>query len=132
MMEHFHKDLRTVLSLAGLFALNFFASLPAKASISCESGTINHHENGQLESCIISNNIKVNVSHPLEGSSMFTCLQKNYIYFDKSGQFQSCILSIPLAIKKGNLVEICPEKSLVSVSSENERDQFIRCRQLTY
>ncbi len=126
------KYLAAVISSVSLFTINFVFSQPAKASIICETGTTNHYQSGQIESCVISSEIRVQAANHITGTSSFTCEEKNYIYFQENGQFKSCVLSEAIEIRTGNAVEVCPEKSLVYVAGLNDSNNLLGCQRLSY
>lgn len=131
-MQNSRRFMLAICSCLGLFTTNFLVSLPAKANVVCQPGTINRFDNGQLESCVITSNIKVVAANHHAGNSAFVCRENSYIYFDESGKFQGCVLANTIRIKKGNAVEVCPETSMVYVANLNNSNQFLSCRQLSY
>ncbi|WP_094344399.1 LolA family protein [Nostoc sp. 'Peltigera membranacea cyanobiont' 232] len=61
-MKFSSKVLAVLTSTFGLFSINFAVSLPAIASVTCESGTISNYSNGSLASCILGQDTTVQVS----------------------------------------------------------------------
>ncbi|MES1026592.1 hypothetical protein ABN584_27240 [Gloeocapsa sp. BRSZ] len=111
-------------SSLGLFTINCFTfSLPVKAALPCKGGTINNYQNGSIESCIIDNNVDVGV-----GSLAFSCKQGHSISFDEKANFQSCVISKAVTIRRNNAVETCPENSRVYVSISEQGNQAVSCR----
>lgn len=119
------KSLGSVLSSLSLFTISLGFSLPVKASLPCEYGTVNSHPNGSVASCNIENNLDIRI-----GSFSFPCLQGHSISFDEKGQFESCVISVPVQIRTVNAIETCPEKSRVDVSISNDGNQSISCSRL--
>ncbi|MEH2415484.1 hypothetical protein [Nostoc sp.] len=114
-------------SSLGLFSINFAVSLPAQASVVCEAGTISNYENGSLASCILGQDMNVQVSSPSSGSSNFECQAEKGISFDDKAQFTSCQLSQEIKLIKGNSIEICPAEYKVNVSVSTNGIQSISC-----
>ncbi|WP_041232960.1 hypothetical protein [Cylindrospermum stagnale] len=112
----------------GLLTINFAISLPAKASITCEPGTIRNYSNGSLASCVLSQDMTLQVSSSKSGISNFPCKEQDYIFFDDKGQFQSCRLFQEIEIRQGNSVRICPAKYWVNFSISRDGDQSISCQ----
>lgn len=120
------KSLATIGSLLGLFTINCLSfSLPAKAALPCKSGTINYYQNGSIESCNIENNVNI-----ATGSLAFSCKQGYSIIFDEKANFKSCVISIPVTIRRDNAVETCPEESMIYVSGSNDSNLSVSCRRL--
>jgi len=131
-MKYSRKLVLTTYSILGVCTTNLLVSLPAKANIVCQVGTINRFDNGQLESCVITSKIQVMAANSRAGNSAFLCRENSYIYFDESGKFQGCILANSIKINRGNTVEVCPEQSLVYVGSVSNKNQLLGCRKLSY
>ncbi len=55
----------------GLLTINFVASLPAQASIVCEPGTISNYANNSLASCVLGQDMTVQLSSSSSGTSNF-------------------------------------------------------------
>lgn len=91
----------------GLLTINFAVSLPAKASIVCEPGTITNYSNGSLASCALGQDMTVQVSNSRSGTSTFYCKAQGDISFNEQGQFLSCYLAEGIQIRRGNSSEIC-------------------------
>jgi hypothetical protein len=121
------RFLNSVVFYFGLFAVNTIFAAPAKAQISCQSGTVRQYPNGSTESCILSSDVTVQVSNARASNFIFPCKGDYYIFFDAQGQFQSCVLSAPLEIRTSNTSQICPAESRVSIS--NDGNQAVTCRQ---
>jgi hypothetical protein len=114
-------------SSLGLFALNFAISLPAQASIVCEPETVSNYQNGSLASCVLGQDMNVQVSSSNSWISNFPCKAKTDISFDEKGQFKSCQLSQELQIKTGNSIQQCPADYKVYVSVANDGTKSINC-----
>ncbi|OYD98135.1 hypothetical protein CDG76_04800 [Nostoc sp. 'Peltigera membranacea cyanobiont' 210A] len=126
-MKFSSKVLAVLTSSLGLFSINFAVSLPAQASVVCEAGTISNYENGSLASCILGQDMNVQVSSPNSGSSNFECQAEKSISFDDKAQFKSCRLSQEIKLIKGNSVETCPAEYKVDVSVSTNGIQSISC-----
>ncbi|MEH2008024.1 hypothetical protein [Nostoc sp.] len=100
-MKFSSKVLAVLTSTFGLFSINFAVSLPAQASVTCESGTILNYPNGSLETCVLGQDTTVQVSSPSTGSSNFECKAQQSISFDEKAQFQSCQLSQEIPLRTG-------------------------------
>lgn len=118
------KSLAFAISLLGLFTINLSFTLPVNAALPCENSNIVYHSNGSIKNCTIFNKININV-----GSFGFLCEQGHSISFDEKANFQSCVISDAVKIKRGNAIEICPKKSRVSVfiDSKNQSDNQLNC-----
>ncbi len=116
------KSLGSVLASLGLFTISLSFSPPVEAGLPCEYGTVSSHPNGSVASCNIENNLYITI-----GSFAFSCLQGHSISFDEKGQFNSCIVSVPVHIRTGNAVKTCPKESMVSASILNDGSQSINC-----
>lgn len=118
------KSLAFTISSLGLFTTNLIFTLPVNAALPCENSNIVYHPNGSINSCTIFNKVNINV-----GSFAFLCEQGHSISFDEKANFQSCVISDAVKIQRGNAIEICPEKSRVSVSidSKNQSNNQINC-----
>lgn len=125
-MKFSSKVLAVLTSTFGLFSINFAVSLPAQASVTCESGTISNYSNGSLASCVLGQDTTVQVSGLSSGSSNFECQRQQYISFDENAQFKSCQLSQEIKLIKDNSTETCPAGSKVELSATNGI-QSIRC-----
>ncbi|MEH2389295.1 MAG: hypothetical protein V7K14_26720 [Nostoc sp.] len=126
-MKFSSKVLAVLTSSLGLFSINFAISLPAQASIVCEGGTISNYENGSLASCILGQDMNVQVSSPSSGLSNFECQAEKSISFDDKAQFKSCQLSQEIKLIKGNSIETCPAEYKVNVSLSTNGIQSITC-----
>lgn len=126
-MKFSSKVLAVLTSSLALFSINFAVSLPAQASVTCESGTIVNYQNGSLETCILGQGTTVQVSSPSTGLSNFECLAEKSISFDEKAQFQSCQLSQETPLRTGNSVETCPAEHKVNVSVSSNGIQSITC-----
>nr|WP_322718823.1 hypothetical protein [Nostoc sp. ChiQUE02]MDZ8231813.1 hypothetical protein [Nostoc sp. ChiQUE02] len=126
-MKFSFQALAVLTSSLGLFSINFAVSLPAHAAIVCEPGIINNHSNGSLASCILGQDMDVQVYSPSSGTSNFSCQAKKSISFDEKGQFQSCQLSQDIQLRTGNSIQICPAEYKVYVSVKTNGDQSITC-----
>ncbi|OUL30504.1 hypothetical protein BV372_21700 [Nostoc sp. T09] len=126
-MKFSSKALAVLTSSLGLFSINFAVSLPAKAAIVCEPGTISHYQNNSLATCILGEDTNVQVYTPTSGTNNFGCKAKTFISFDDKGQFTGCQLSEEVKLVKGNSVEICPADYRVSVSVSTNGLQSITC-----
>ena len=122
-MKFSTKCLASFISSLSLFTTNLSFTLPAKASLPCEGGTINYYQNGSVESCLINNGVDVSI-----GTFAFPCKQSDYIYFDEKANFKSCVISAPVVIKRNNAIETCPKESRVDVSILIDGNQIISCR----
>ncbi len=114
-------------SSLSLFTINLAVSLPAQASIVCESGTIINYSNGSLANCILGQNMTVQVYSSSSGSSNFYCQAQQSISFDEKAQFQSCRLSQDIQIRNGNSIETCPAEYRVNFSVSTDGTQSISC-----
>jgi hypothetical protein len=118
------KYLATVGSSLGLFTFNCLSySLPAQAALPCKGGTVNYFSNGSVKSCTIENNVYI-----ATGSLAFSCKQGNSISFDEKANFQSCVISNAMTIRRDNAVETCPEDSRVYVSISEQGNQSVICQ----
>ena len=115
-IKRFCQNFLLLTSAFGLVTINFGISLTAQAAISCESGTVNYYPNGSLATCLLTQNVNVEVSSSFWGTSNFPCKAKNYISFDQKGQFYSCQLSKEIQIKSGNVVDTCAAEYQVQVT----------------
>jgi hypothetical protein len=97
-------------------------SLPVKAALPCQYGTVNSYQNGSVESCTIENNVDIRI-----GSLVFPCKQGYSIFFDKKAQFKSCVISTAIKIITGNTVETCSAEFRVEVSNLNNSKQSVTC-----
>ncbi|MEH1969285.1 MULTISPECIES: hypothetical protein [unclassified Nostoc] len=116
-------------SSLGLFLINFAFPLPAKAAIECEAGNMIYYPNGSLLTCVLEQNITVQVSSSLSGTSNFSCRGKTYISFNEKGQFHTCELADDIQIRTGNSFEKCPAEYRIYVSTSDDGNQSIICRQ---
>ncbi|WNN88746.1 hypothetical protein [Gloeocapsopsis dulcis] len=117
------KYLVAISSSLGLFTINCFTfSLPVKAALPCNGGTVNRYQNGSIESCIIDTNVDVRV-----GSLAFSCKQGHSISFDEKANFRSCVIFRTVTIRRNNAVETCPENSQVYVSISEQGNQSVSC-----
>jgi hypothetical protein len=122
------KYFAAVSSSLGLVTINCLSSsLPAQAALPCKGGTVNYFANGSVESCTIENNVNI-----ATGSLAFSCKQGYSIIFDEKANFKSCVISIPVTIRRDNAFETCPEESLVYVSSSNDNNLSVSCRRLKW
>lgn len=123
-MQPLLKSLAFAVSSVGLFTVNLSFTLPVKAALPCENRSIIYHQNGSVESCTIFNKVNINV-----GIFAFLCEQGHSISFDEKANFESCVLSDSLKIKRGNAIEICPAKSrvYVSIDSKNQSNNQLNC-----
>lgn len=126
-MKFSSKILAVLTSTFGLFSINFAVSLPAQASVTCESGTILNYLNGSLETCVLGQDTTVQVSGLSSGSSNFECQGQQSISFDEKAQFKSCQLSQEIKIIKDNSTETCAAGSKVELSATNGIQSII-CR----
>ncbi|MDZ7957746.1 MAG: hypothetical protein RMY34_07545 [Aulosira sp. DedQUE10] len=127
-MKSCFSGLAVFTSFFGLFALNFAISLPAQAAIVCETGTITNYSNGSLATCILSQDMSLQISSLKAGIFNFNCKAKNYIFFDDKGQLKSCQLSEEMKIIKGNLVETCPAEYRVDVAISEDGSLAVDCQ----
>lgn len=111
----------------GLLTINFIASLPAQASIVCEPGTISNYANNSLASCVLGQDMTVQLSSSSSGTSNFYCQAQRYISFDNQGQFQSCQLAQDIQIRQGNSIQTCPAEYRVYVSVSANGMTTISC-----
>jgi hypothetical protein len=116
-------------SSLGLFTINFAFPLPAKAAIECEAGNMIYYPNGSLLTCILEQNTNVQVFISISGTSNIPCRGKNYISFDEKGQFQSCQIADDIQIRTGNSVEMCPVEYRIYVSTSDNGNKSLTCRQ---
>ncbi|MBD2410785.1 hypothetical protein FACHB389_27625 [Nostoc calcicola FACHB-389] len=126
-MKFSSKVLAVLTSSLGLFSINFTVSLPAQASVVCEPGTISNYQNASLASCILAQDMTVQVYSPSSGSSNFYCQAQKSISFDDKAQFKSCQLSQEIQVIKGNSIETCPAEYKVYVSVSTNGIQSISC-----
>ncbi|MBD2210064.1 hypothetical protein H6G64_08690 [Calothrix sp. FACHB-156] len=127
-MKSFSSKLGIFTSSLGLFTLSFVISLPAKAAIVCEIGTINNYSNGSLATCILSHDINLQISNSRTGGSNFSCKAKSYIFFDDKGQLKSCQLSEEMKIIQGNSVETCPAEYRVDIAIAQDGSLVVDCQ----
>ncbi|QMS89424.1 hypothetical protein HUN01_18235 [Nostoc edaphicum CCNP1411] len=118
-----------ITSSLGLSTINFAFTLPVKAAIQCEAGNIIYYPNGSLLTCILEQNITVQVSSSLSGISNFPCRGKSYISFDEKGQFHTCELADDIQITTGNSFETCSAEYRIYVSTSDDGNKSIICRQ---
>ncbi len=126
-MKSSSKVLAVLTSSLGLFSVNFAVSLPAQASVVCEPGTISNYQNGSLATCILGQDMNMQLYSPSSGSSNFECQAKKSISFDDKAQFKSCQLSQEIKLRKGNSIETCPAEYKVYVSVSTNGIQSISC-----
>jgi len=109
----------------GLLTINLAISLPAKAEIVCEEGTVSKNSNGSTSSCSLAEetNVKVKVSG---GNYDFVCKAETEIFFNNEGQFKSCQLANEIQIRQGNLTKTCQIDSWVNLTTINN-DVSIDC-----
>ncbi|BAY26775.1 hypothetical protein NIES2100_65910 [Calothrix sp. NIES-2100] len=129
-MKTFSSWLSVVTTSLGLLTLNFAISFPAKASVVCETGTITNHANGSLATCILSQDINLQISSLNTDTSNFRCKGQNYLSVNEKGQFTSCILAEEMKIIKGNTVETCLPQYKVEVSTSEDGSLVISCQSL--
>lgn len=129
-MKIFSSLLAVVTSSWGLLTLNLAISLPAQASVVCEADTIAKYTNGSFASCILSQDMNLQISSYKTGTSNFVCKSENYIYFSEKGQFSSCILAAEMKIIKGNAVETCLPQYQLNVVSDEDGSLAISCKSL--
>jgi len=55
------KSLGSALSSFSLFTISLGFSLPVKAALPCEYGTVNSHPNGSVASCTIETNVDIRI-----------------------------------------------------------------------
>lgn len=122
-----NKIIAVVASSVSLLSINFVVSLPAHASVACESGTVTNYQNGSLASCILGQDTTVQVYSPSTGTSNFYCQAKKPISFDDKGQFQTCYLSQEIKLIKNNLVESCPAEYRISTVISSNGIESISC-----
>ncbi len=115
------KSLTSIFSSLSLLTISLI-SLPAKAALPCEYGTVNTYQNGSVASCTIENNVDIRI-----GTFNFPCKKGYPISFDEKGQFESCVISAPVSIRTGNTVKTCLEESMVYVSVSDTGDQSVSC-----
>lgn len=126
-MKFSSKTVAILTSSLGLFSINFAVIPPAKASVVCESGTVSNYQNGSLATCILSQDMILQVYSPNLGTFIFYCQAQNSIAFDDKAQFQSCQLSQEIQLRKGNSIETCPAGYRVYLSSSDNGIQSISC-----
>ncbi|BAY22000.1 hypothetical protein NIES2100_17630 [Calothrix sp. NIES-2100] len=126
-MRFLSKFLAVLTSSLGLVSINFAVSMPAKAAVVCESGTISNYQNGSLATCILGQDMSVQVSSPTSAVATFECKAKNFISFDDKGQFTGCQLSQEVQLIKGSSVETCPAEYKINVLSTTNGIQSISC-----
>ena len=114
----------------GLLTVNLAISLPAKASVICETGTITNHANGSPALCILSQDMNLQISSIGTDTSNFRCKAENYISFNEKAQFTSCILAEEMKIIKSNTVETCLPEYRVEVSTSEDGSLVISCKSL--
>lgn len=120
------KYLAAISSSLGLLSINGLSFyLPAHAALPCKGGTINYFPNSSVASCNIETNVDV-----ATGSLAFSCKQDYSIVFDEKANFKSCVLSLPVTIRRNNAVETCPEKSIVYISISNDSNLSVSCQRL--
>ncbi len=126
-MKFSSKVLAVLTSSLGLFSINFAVSLPVQASVVCEPGTISNYQNGSLATCILGQDMNMQLYSSSSGSSNFECQAKKSISFDEKAQFKSCQLSQEIKLIKGNSIETCPAEYKVYVSVSTNGIQSISC-----
>ncbi|MBD2354514.1 hypothetical protein H6G41_07710 [Tolypothrix sp. FACHB-123] len=129
-MKIFSSLLAVFTSSCGLLTLNMAISSPAQASVVCETNTIAKYGNGSLATCILSQDMNLQISSYKTGTSNFVCKSQNYISFSEKGQFVSCILAEEMKIIKGNAVETCLPQYQVNVVSAEDGSLEISCKSL--
>jgi hypothetical protein len=129
-MKTFSSLLAVVTSSLGLVTLNLAISLPARAAVVCEADTMTNHANGSFATCMLSQDMNLQISSFRTGTSNFICKDNNYISFNEKGQFTSCILAEEMKIIKGNTVETCLPQYQVNVSSSEDGSLLISCQSL--
>lgn len=117
------KWLTSTLSATGFFCIVLTFSQPARASISCEAGTENKFSNGSLAHCFLRTDTNTGLNN-----NVFSCKKGEVISFNEKGQFNSCILSTPINIRKGNEVVKCLADHRVSVAISSNGNQSISCQ----
>ncbi|MBE9005603.1 hypothetical protein IQ259_11240 [Fortiea sp. LEGE XX443] len=127
-MKSFSQEFALLTSAFALLTINFGISLPAQAAISCEPGTVNYYANNSLATCLLTQNVNVQVTSSFAGTYNFPCKAKSYILFDEKGQFRSCKLSEKIQIRKGNLIETCPAEYRVQVAVSDTGVFSITCQ----
>ncbi len=128
-MKLFLQSFAFLTSSLGLLTINFAFPAPAKAAFECEPDNIIYYPNGSLLTCILEQNMNVQFSSSLSGTSNFTCRGKSYISFDDKGQFHTCELAHNIEIRTGNLVEMCPLEYRIYVATSDDGSKSIICRQ---
>lgn len=113
----------TVQAVGLLFTCLSFPS-PARASIPCETGTVNNFSNGSLESCVLRTDVNAGLNN-----NVYPCKGGQKIFFNEQGRFYSCFLSAPLKLRTGNEVVTCKPDSWVHVSVSSKGDQSVDCEQ---
>ncbi|KYC35641.1 hypothetical protein WA1_07435 [Scytonema hofmannii PCC 7110] len=110
------------LTTTGLFYICINYSLPALASVACQSGTASYHSNNSLAECILSRNTEIRVNN-----SYFFCKEGQPIDFTEKGIFNGCVLSESIEIRRTGEVETCPINAKVSFSISEDGNQSIVC-----
>lgn len=121
MLIFLSKSFISIFSSLSLLTISLI-SLPVKAALPCEYGTVDTHQNGSVASCTIENNVDIRI-----GNFNFPCEKGYPISFDEKGQFESCVISAPINIRTGNAVKTCLEESLVYVSVSHNGEQSVSC-----
>ncbi len=122
------KLLASIVSPLGILTLNFGFSLPVKAEVVCQSGSVSNYTNGQLHRCILAKNLTAQVTVNNASTSTFPCKANSYIFFSDKGQFESCILSAKTQIVQNNSVEVCQANMMVFLATASDGKQSIQCR----
>ena len=116
----------TLVFASSLLGVNLTLTQSAKASISCETGTMSNYSNGSLSSCVL----QVGMNAALN-NNVFNCKQGNRISFDDKGRFTSCVLSTSLQLRNGNDLKTCEADYPMYVSVAEEGPQSISCQEKT-
>jgi len=126
-MKSFSQGFALLTLVTGLLSIDLGISLPAQAAISCEPGTVSYYPNNSLATCLLAQNVNVQVTSSVSGTANFPCKAKNYIVFDVKGQFNRCELSNEIQIRNGNLVKTCPADYKVQVAVSDTGILSIAC-----
>ena len=117
------KRLATAISAAGLFCVSLSLPQPARASISCETGTATSFSNGSLASCVLRTDTNAALNN-----NTYPCKREQYISFDEQGRFRSCTLYSSIEIRRGNEVVKCLADHRVSVAISSDGNQSVSCQ----
>ncbi|QIR40074.1 hypothetical protein HCG51_27425 [Tolypothrix sp. PCC 7910] len=112
----------------GLFSINLVMCIPAQAAIFCETGTITNYFNDSLATCILSQDVSLQISIPKTGIFKFHCKAKNYIFLDEKGQLKSCQLAEEMKIVQSNSLETCPAEYRVDIAIAQDSSLVVDCQ----